>query len=457
MCMSQQIRRMSFVCIAGVATLVASQAGSRADVEAPRYKLAVGEELDYAGTSKAQHQDHSQVDITEITVKIWVVRENPDHSFHMIVMSNTRNGVPGKDGKPQPPVVTIAPLDLTAAGDLPENPTTVGQSTPEIFPPLPPNLAAMGGWENADNQSGTRTIFKPLRQRDRNEFYFAGTQISVSDPIYLTASSATFRFDGNRGLITRIETQFSQGFGINVRGTCNIELQQVTTADGNFIKQLANESNILFAASAAAAKASETAVLDSAQTDAKLVDAAVVLKDAEDKIALPMLKDQLEEQIKNQPDDAKLIREEAKQRAALLAAPPINWSTADFAGQTVTAEGLRGKVLILNFWSRGIPWSISQIAALESLQAEYKAGHVLVLGLNADDEPRDVQAVAQALQITYAQLKGAELASQLKINKLPTTLVVDQTGKIRDIYMGFSPNLHEAVGTTVKDLLKHDQ
>jgi thiol-disulfide isomerase/thioredoxin len=440
-------------CAAALAILVASTAAARADVTVPLYKFTVGQELDYTGKSKAEHQDHPQVDITDTTVKIWVVRENPDHSFHMIVLSNTSNGAPGKDGKPQPPVTTIAPLDLTPSGDVPDGPSTAGQSTPEVFPPLPHNAAAMAGWENADDQAGTRTLFKALRQRDRNEFYFEGAQTSVSDPIYLTASSATFHFDWNKGLITHIETQFSQGFGANVRGTGSVELQQIVPVDDNFIKQLAGESDILFAASAAAGKATETAALDPAQTEAKLQEAAAALHDAESKITLPMLKDQLEDQIKNQPDEAKAVRDDAKHRAELLAAPPLSWTTSDFAGPTVTAESLRGKVLILNFWSRGIPWCISQVPALKAIQADYKDGQVVVLGLNADDDPNDAQAVAQALQIPFPQLKGSALANQLKINELPTTLVVDQTGKIRDIYSGFSPNLHDAAGKTVKDLL----
>jgi thiol-disulfide isomerase/thioredoxin len=445
--------KTGLISAAALALALASATSIRADVEVPRYKFAVGQELDYAGRSNAQHQDHPQVDLTDTAVKIWVVRENPDHSFHMIVMSNTRNGAPGKDGKPQPPVTTIAPLDLNTNGDVPEGPSTAGQSTPAVFPPLPHDVAAMAGWENADDQAGTRTLFKALRQRDRNEFYFEGVQTSVTDPIYLTASSATFHFDWNKGLISHIETQFSQGFGLNVRGTGGVELQQVVTADENFIKQLANESDILFAASAAAGKASETALLDPTQTDAKLAEAAAALKDAESKITLPMLKDQLEDQIKGLPDAAKAIHEDAKHRADLLAAPPLTWTTTDFAGPTVTAEALHGKVLILNFWSRGIPWCISQIPALKTIQADYKDAPVLVLGLNTDDAAPDAQAVAQALQITYPQLKGAALANQLKINVLPTTLVIDQSGKIRDIYSGFSPNLHEAVGKTVKDLL----
>ncbi len=162
------------------------------------------------------------------------------------------------------------------------------------------------------------------------------------------------------------------------------------------------------------------------------------------------MKDQLESQIKSQPEAANFVRDSAKQRAELLAMPPLDWSTTDLAGQPATAANFRGKVVILNFWSRNIPWCISQMPALKALQTDFP--NAVVLGFNAGDDPKDAAAVAQQMQLNYPQFKGDALANQLKISELPTTLLLDQTGKIRDIHTGFSPKLHDELSKTIKDL-----
>ena len=364
-----------------------------------------------------------------------------------------RKGRNPKTGQENLPALSVSQVDLSPDGDTPENAANTGQSTPEVFPPLPRDLAALAGWDTIDEDLGQKTTFKPLRQQDRNTFLFEGIRASVTDPIFQTAGRATFHFDWNKGLITRIETRFSQGYGMPVRGSGTLELQQVSNADPQFLQQLAAESDVYFAATAKATQATETAALDPAQTDARLAAAEAALKDASEKITLPLLKDQLAAQIKAQPETAKFIRAQAARRAELLAAAPLDWTTTDLAGQPANAQAFRGKVVILNFWSRTIPWCITQMPALKTLQADFSGAPVAVLGLNAGDDPRDALAIAQAMQLAYPQLKGDALANQLKIEELPTTLVFDQTGKIRAVHTGFSPHLHDEVAKTVKALL----
>jgi len=461
--MRNSLRYRSSLVLAISAALLAGASALRADIELPRYHLVVGQELAYQGRATAEHQDHPQVDITDTSYRIWVVRENPDHSFHLIVMSSVKNGgaapAPAagapKNARPQEnmPVVTVSQVDLTGDGDTPDAYAATNQATPEVFPPLPHDQAAMNSWDTVDDETGQRTLFKALRQRDRNEFSFEAIHAAATDPIYQAASTATYHFDWTRGLITGIETQFSQGFGTNIRGRGTLQLQRAIAADPDFIKQLSTEGDIYFAAVIAAGKATDAAALDPAQTEDRLAAAAAALKDAEPKITLSLLKDQLAAQAKAQPEAAKYIRESAKHRAELLAAAPLDWSTTDLVGRPATAQALRGRVLVLNFWTRSIPWCITQLPALGTLQADFKNDPVVVLGMNTGDDPKDAQALAQQLGLPFGQLKGDALANQLKIDELPTVLVIDQTGRIRDIYTGFNPRLRAEVGRTVRSLL----
>ncbi len=277
-------KSQSLVTLAATAILFAFQAPTRADVELPRYHFVVGQQLDYTGHSQAEHQDHPQMDRTDTALTIWVVRQNSDKSFHLVVLSSTKNAAApvktAKDGKENPPIVTVSLVDLTADGDTHDNPATAGQTTPDVFPPLPPTLDEHTplAWNTTDEDLGQTTTFKPLRQQDRNEFLFEGVHSALTDPIFQTASTATFHFDWSKGLVTKIVTQFSQGVGVNIRGTTTLQLQQIANADPNFIAQLSAESDLYFAAQAAAAQATQIATIDPTQTEAKLAEATAAAR-----------------------------------------------------------------------------------------------------------------------------------------------------------------------------------
>ncbi len=119
-------------------------------------------------------------------------------------------------------------------------------------------------------------------------------------------------------------------------------------------------------------------------------------------------------------------------------APPFTLRAID--GKTVSLADFRGKVVILDFWATWCPPCRREIPDFVSLQRQYASQGLQVIGV-ALDEPDKVQMFAQANQMNYPVLLGDDEISALYggISGIPTTFVIDRTGKIVDRFEGFRP------------------
>lgn len=65
-----------------------------------------------------------------------------------------------------------------------------------------------------------------------------------------------------------------------------------------------------------------------------------------------------------------------------------NFSAASMNGQTIELNSLKGKVVVISFWTTRCPICHSEIPKLNSLAAQYKNKDVVFLGLTTDNEAK---------------------------------------------------------------------
>jgi thiol-disulfide isomerase/thioredoxin len=117
-------------------------------------------------------------------------------------------------------------------------------------------------------------------------------------------------------------------------------------------------------------------------------------------------------------------------------------------GTTLDLAGTRGTPLVLDFWAswcgpcrRGLP----HVDAL----ARELGTTARVVAVNAESEPESLQRQLRSelkLGLPMA-VDGARLAAALHVESLPTTVVVDATGRVRETFVGAAPqaDLREAL------------
>ena len=123
--------------------------------------------------------------------------------------------------------------------------------------------------------------------------------------------------------------------------------------------------------------------------------------------------------------------------AAKMVAPRLQLQSIE--GKTVRLSDYKGKVVVLNFWATWCPPCREEIPDLVSLQKQYAARGVVVLGVSMDEGgPAKVARFAKKYGINYPVVMGDEKTSENfgGIQVLPTTFIIDREGNIVDGLQG---------------------
>jgi len=423
----------------------------------PRYRLEPGQELKFHGTSEFKYENGRHGTTTDW--QVWVVRKNDDGSSRVVIRSSQVFGQSsgGRELSDGPARVTLAYCDLFPDGRIVPNDSMGFQMDPtELFPRLPEDSEqAKKGWEGRGVRDDSRTEYKVATDAgvEPETWAFVGTRHSAMDKIYESSSSSTYYFDRKKGLIGRVETKNTQGYGFNGKGTGLTELISVETHDDDWIKSFAQDSDRYFAAHKAYIDLTSRASRDATKAESLLSQAQQEWKAVREKVTLPVMREQVDEQIKNHERLASYYTEEAKNRAKVLGQEAAEWETKDLDGKTHSLKGYRGKVVILDFWYRGCGWCIRAMPQMIELADDFKDQPVVVLGMNTDRKEEDAKFVVDAMKLNYPALKAEGLPEKYHVRGFPTLFVIDQAGKVADIHVGYSPTLRDEVSKTVKGLL----
>ena len=225
-----------------LALLIAIPVSAAEPQAPPRYRLEVGQQLSYEGSSRFKYQNGSHVTTDKTT--FWVVRKNGDGSWHLIAHNeNTFAQYYGEGDKPAPQgpkEEAFDAFDLHPDGRIVNSPEGFREKRlPNTFIPLPVDMAsAKGGWQQ-EQEAGDKSLYRLGSQNDpaSGKWVFERTEQGLFNEVYLSTSKAVIHFDANRGLITKVESENTQGYGFNGKGTGTVELKSDTKKDQEWIAQ----------------------------------------------------------------------------------------------------------------------------------------------------------------------------------------------------------------------------
>jgi thiol-disulfide isomerase/thioredoxin len=117
-------------------------------------------------------------------------------------------------------------------------------------------------------------------------------------------------------------------------------------------------------------------------------------------------------------------------------------------------ESMRGRVVLLDFWATWCAPCRIVAPRLGALQARYGAQGLSVLGVSTEDAP-EVAAFAQRLPLRYpvAVDRSAETTRAYGVVGLPTLVVIDRRGIVREVSVGYDPGEDARLEALVKALL----
>jgi thiol-disulfide isomerase/thioredoxin len=115
---------------------------------------------------------------------------------------------------------------------------------------------------------------------------------------------------------------------------------------------------------------------------------------------------------------------------------------------------LRGHVVVLDFWATWCGPCRIVMPKLSALQQRYGAQGLRVVGLSTEDAG-DVAAFAQHISVAYpiAVDTQSETTRDYGVSSLPTLVVVDKRGVVRDVSVGYDPGEDAQLEATLRALL----
>ena len=133
---------------------------------------------------------------------------------------------------------------------------------------------------------------------------------------------------------------------------------------------------------------------------------------------------------------------------APVAAP--DFSLPDLTGQTRRLAAFRGKVVLLNFWTRESPICREQLSLFNQVYKRWMTLGLQVVAVNVDDtgDSESVRAMARDLRLSFFIVNGSDdvggiynilyryLFDRHRDLSLPTSFLIDAKGDIVKVYQG---------------------
>jgi thiol-disulfide isomerase/thioredoxin len=134
------------------------------------------------------------------------------------------------------------------------------------------------------------------------------------------------------------------------------------------------------------------------------------------------------------------------------AAPPIDLFTASGAGFSLS--GLRGRVVLVNFWATWCEPCVTEMPSLEQLRARL-APRLEVVGVNYQEGAARINAFIQRAAIAFPIVRDTDgaVAKAWGARIFPSSYLVDRAGDVRFVLVGGADWTSEALLDTIRPLL----
>jgi cytochrome c biogenesis protein CcmG/thiol:disulfide interchange protein DsbE len=122
-----------------------------------------------------------------------------------------------------------------------------------------------------------------------------------------------------------------------------------------------------------------------------------------------------------------------------------DFSLTTFEGETIDLAGLRGNVVVINFWASWCKPCEQEAAELEQAWREYREQGVVFLGVNYVDTEPEALAYLERFGVTYPNGPdlGTRISQAFRMRGVPETYVVDGQGILAAVKIGPYESLAE--------------
>jgi thiol-disulfide isomerase/thioredoxin len=143
-------------------------------------------------------------------------------------------------------------------------------------------------------------------------------------------------------------------------------------------------------------------------------------------------------------------------RTSPLVGRPVQITAPDLAGQEVPIHADGARVRVVDFWASWCEPCRDQFPLLDDLLEAHGASGLSVYAVSFDEDRAQIDEFLRDTPVRFEILwdKGGEsLSGPLAIDRLPTTLILDREGVVRNAHVGGGARQAEELEREVRALL----
>ena len=102
-------------------------------------------------------------------------------------------------------------------------------------------------------------------------------------------------------------------------------------------------------------------------------------------------------------------------------------------------EGMKGKVVVVDFWASWCGPCKESFPAMNELQKKYSDRGLLIVAVNVDEARKDMDEFLKANPAGFAVVRDAAqaLVAKANVGTMPSSFILDRQGKVRFVHSGF--------------------
>ena len=116
-----------------------------------------------------------------------------------------------------------------------------------------------------------------------------------------------------------------------------------------------------------------------------------------------------------------------------------DFSLVSFDGEAYSLADLKGRPIVLNFWSSRCPHCATVVPYLQDFYTEHGEQGLVVLGIAGMDSEAALRDKASSLGVTYPIAISPDTARAYNVSPIPMTYFIDREGNTAASILGAQP------------------